>query len=50
LIVLSTMTGATLIVQMVTFNPWFEITIFLTLVIAGMAIQAKTMIDEHRAQ
>jgi len=49
LIVLSTMTGATLIVQMVTFNPWFEITIFLTLVIAGMAIQAKTMIDERRA-
>jgi hypothetical protein len=50
LIVLSTMTGATLIVQMVTFNPWFEITIFLILVIAGMAFQAKTLIDERRAR
>lgn len=50
LIVLSTMTGATLIVQMVTFNPWFEITIFLTLVIAGMAIQAKSMLGERLAQ
>ncbi|MGB5745611.1 MAG: hypothetical protein WBM69_01435 [Desulfobacterales bacterium] len=43
LIFLSTLTGATLIVQMVTFNPWLEITIFLTLVIAGIAFQAKAM-------
>ncbi|MDH3885355.1 MAG: hypothetical protein OET63_14140 [Desulfobacterales bacterium] len=50
LIVLSTLTGATLIVQMVAFNPWVEITLFLALVIAGMAFQFKTMTGERRAQ
>jgi hypothetical protein len=50
LIFLSTLTGATLIVQMVVFNPWVEITMFLALVIAGMVFQAKTMTSEHRAQ
>ena len=43
LIFLSTLTGATLIVQMVAFNPWVEIALFLALVIGGMAFQAKTM-------
>jgi hypothetical protein len=41
LIFLSTLTGATLMVQMVAFNPWVEITLFLALVIAGMAFQPK---------
>jgi hypothetical protein len=51
LIFLSTLTGATLIVQMVAFNPWVEIALFLALVIAGMAFQAKTSIGgERRAQ
>jgi len=50
LIVLSTLTGATLIVQMVTFDPLVEIALFLVLVIAGMAFQAKIMTGEHRAQ
>jgi hypothetical protein len=50
LIFLSTLTGATLIVQMVAFNPWVEITLFLALVIGGMAFQAKTMARERRVQ
>ena len=50
LIFLSTLTGATVIVQMVAFNPWVEITLFIALVIAGMAFQAKTMTGERRAQ
>ena len=50
LIFLSTLTGATLIVQMAAFNPWFEILLFLALVIAGMAFQAKTMTADRRAQ
>jgi hypothetical protein len=50
LIFLSTLTGATLIVQMVTFDPWLEITIFLTLLIAGIAFQAKALIGEPRSQ
>ena len=50
LIFLSTLTGATLIVQMVAFNPWVEIALFLSLVIAGMAFQAKTMTGQRRAQ
>ena len=50
LIFLSTLTGATLIVQMVAFRPWVEITLFLALVIAGMVFQAKTMTGERRAQ
>jgi len=48
LIFLSTLTGATLIVQMVTFDPWLEITIFLTLLIAGIAFQSKALIGEPR--
>jgi hypothetical protein len=43
LIFLSTLTGATLIVQMAAFSPWVEITLFLALVIAGMIFQTKTM-------
>jgi hypothetical protein len=50
LIVLSTLTGATLIVQMVAFTPLIEIALFLALVIAGMAFQAKIMTGERRAQ
>ena len=50
LIFLSTLTGATLIVQMVAFNPWVEIALFLTLVIAGIVFQAKTMPGQRRVQ
>ena len=50
LIFLSTLTGATLIVQMAAFNPWIEITLFLALVIVGVIFQAKTMPGERRAQ
>jgi hypothetical protein len=50
LIILSTLTGATLIVQMVAFKPWVEIISFLALVIAGMVFQAKTMTAERRAR
>ena len=50
LIVLSTLTGATLIVQMVAFAPLAEIALFLALVIVGMAFQAKIMTGERRAQ
>jgi hypothetical protein len=49
LIFLSTLTGATLIVQMVAFDPWVEMALFFVLVIAGVAVQAKTMIGERRA-
>jgi len=35
---------------MVPFNPWVEIALFIVLVIAGMAFQAKTMTDERRSQ
>ncbi|MBT8368786.1 MAG: hypothetical protein KJP23_29175 [Deltaproteobacteria bacterium] len=50
LIFLSTLTGATLIVQMVAFKPWVEITLFVALVVAGMVFQAKTMPGEDRTQ
>jgi hypothetical protein len=50
LIFLSTLTGATLIVQMAAFNPWIEIALFIALVIAGMAFQAKSLTGERRAQ
>ena len=50
LVFLSALTGATLIVQMVAFTPWIEITLFIALLIAGMAFQAKTMTDEPRGQ
>jgi len=49
LIFLSTLTGATLIVQMTAFNLWVEIILFIVLVIAGAAFQTKTMTgEEHR--
>ena len=50
LIFLSTLTGATLIVQIVTFKPWVEIVLFLVLVIVGMLFQAKTMTGERLSQ
>jgi len=50
LIFLSTLTGATLIVQMAAFNPWIEIALFIALVIAGVAFQAKSLTGERRAQ
>jgi len=50
LIFLSTLTGATLIVQTAAFKPWVEIALFFALVVAGMAFQAKTMTGEHRSQ
>ena len=50
LIFLSTLTGATLIVQMAAFNPGIEIVLYIALVIAGMVFQAKTMTGERRAQ
>jgi hypothetical protein len=50
LIVLSTLTGATLIVQMVAFDPLVEFALFLVLVIVGMGFQAKIMAGERRAQ
>jgi hypothetical protein len=50
LIVLSTLTGASLIVQVVTFSPLVEIALFLVLVIVGMAFQAKIMTGERPAK
>ena len=50
LIVLSTLTGATLIVQMVALNPLVEIALFLVLVIVGMVVQAKILTGERRGQ
>ena len=50
LIFLSTMTGATLIVQTAAFKPWVELTLFAALVVAGMVFQAKTMPGEDRTQ
>jgi hypothetical protein len=50
LIFLSTLTGATLIVQMLAFPPWVEIALFLALVIAGIAFQAKTITAGRRVQ
>jgi hypothetical protein len=50
LIFLSTMTGATLIVQTAAFTPWIEIALFFGLVVVGMFFQAKAMTDERRAQ
>jgi hypothetical protein len=50
LIFLSTLTGATLIVQMAAFSLWVEVTLFLALVTVGMVFQAKTMSGKGRAQ
>jgi len=50
LIFLSTLTGATLISQVAAFNPWIEIALFLTLVVAGIVFQAKAITGERRTQ
>ena len=50
LVFLSTLTGATLIVQMAAFSPWVEVTLFLALVIVGMVFQVKTMSGKGPAQ
>lgn len=50
LIFLSTMTGATLIVQTAAFKPWVEIALFFALVVVGMFFQAKAMTDERPTQ
>ena len=50
LIILSTLTGATLIVQMAAFDPWVEMALFFALVVAGMVFQAKVMTGERRTQ
>jgi len=50
LIFLSTLTGATLILQMVALDPVIEIILFIVLVIAGLAFQAKSMTGERRSQ
>jgi hypothetical protein len=50
LIFLSTLTGATLMVQMVAFTPRVEIVLFLVLVIAGAVFQSKTMTGEPRSR
>lgn len=50
LIFLSTMTGATLIVQTAAFTPWIEIALFFGLVVVGMFFQTQAMTDEPRAQ
>jgi hypothetical protein len=49
LIFLSTLIGATLIVQVTALDLGFEIALFLALVIAGTVFQAKTMPGENRA-
>ena len=49
LIILSTLAGAGLIVQVLAFKPWVEITLFFVLIIAGMVVQAKTMPDKRAA-
>ena len=49
LMFLSTLTGATLVVQTVPFKPWVEFAIFIALFIAGMAFQAKTMTGRKRS-
>jgi len=48
LIFLSTLTGASLVVQIVAFNLWVEIILFLALVIGGVAFQVKIMTGERR--
>ena len=50
LIFLSTLTGAALIVQLTVLNPLIEIAIFLTLVIVGIAFQAKIMRDSAKGK
>jgi hypothetical protein len=50
LIFLSTLIGATLIMQMAALSPGVETTLFIVLVIVGMAFQAKTMTGERRAR
>lgn len=46
LILLSTLTGAALVVQMMAFKPWVEIALFVILSAAGVVFQAKAITDE----
>ena len=48
LIFLSTLAGATLIVQAVRLDPVIEIALYAVLAIVGVAFQAKTMSGESR--
>jgi hypothetical protein len=50
LIVLSTLAGAILMVQMAAFNRGIEIVLFIALVVAGMVFQAKTMPGEQHGR
>jgi hypothetical protein len=50
LIILSTLAGAGLIVQVLAFKPWVEITLFLVLIVVGMIFQAKTMTAKRSKQ
>jgi hypothetical protein len=50
LIFLSTLTGATLIVQVVALDPLVVIVLFLFLVVMGMTFQVKTMTGERQDQ
>jgi hypothetical protein len=49
LIFLSTLTGATLLVQLVAFTPRVEVVLFFALAIAGAVFQSKTMTGEPRS-
>lgn len=50
LIFLSTLTGATLIMQLAALSPGVETALFIALVIVGMTFQAKTMTGERRTR
>jgi hypothetical protein len=50
LIFLSTLTGATLLVQMAAFTPPVEIILFVALVIAGAVFQTKAMPGARRVR
>ena len=50
LIFLSTLTGAILIVQAVSFSPSVEIVLFIFLILVGAAIQAKSLTGAQRKQ
>ena len=50
LIFLSTLTGASLIVQIAALNLWVEVALFFALVIAGTVFQANTLIGERRSR
>ena len=46
LILLSALTGAAMVVQMLTFKPWVEIALFVLLSAAGVLFQAKAITDQ----